>query len=112
MMRDSIARGDSILEADVAFHPAISTAAQNELLHNAAQLLRNLLRQWIYFNLALPGVSAIALKHHQGVYRAILQQKPAFARRAMRKHLSETMALAKHSIKREAQGKTPLPSRR
>jgi GntR family transcriptional repressor for pyruvate dehydrogenase complex len=36
MMRDSIARGDSILEADVAFHLAISTAAQNDVLHNAA----------------------------------------------------------------------------
>jgi GntR family transcriptional regulator, transcriptional repressor for pyruvate dehydrogenase complex len=112
MMRDSIARGDSILEADVAFHVAISSAAQNDVLHNAAQLLRNLLRQWIYFNLALPGVSAIALKHHHTVYRAILQRKPAMARRAMRMHLSETMALVKHSIKHKGQGKAGVLSKR
>ena len=112
MMRDSIARGDSILEADVAFHVAISSAAQNDVLHNAAQLLRNLLRQWIYFNLALPGVSAIALKHHHTVYRAILQRKPAMARRAMRMHLSETMALVKHSIKHRVQGKVGVLSRK
>jgi GntR family transcriptional repressor for pyruvate dehydrogenase complex len=112
MMRDSIARGDSILEADVAFHLAISSAAQNDVLHNAAQLLRNLLRQWIYFNLALPGVSAIALKHHHTVYRAILQRKPAMARRAMRTHLSETMALVKHSIKHKVQGKVGIISKR
>jgi GntR family transcriptional repressor for pyruvate dehydrogenase complex len=105
MMRDSMAKGDSILEADIAFHMAISVAARNELLHNAVQLLRNLLRQWIFFNLGLPGVPAIALKHHQTIYRAILQGKPAAARRAMRNHLEETTALVKRAIKREADGK-------
>jgi DNA-binding GntR family transcriptional regulator len=52
------------------------------------------------------------LKHHHTVYRAILQRKPAMARRAMRTHLSETMALVKHSIKHEVQGKVGAISKR
>jgi GntR family transcriptional regulator, transcriptional repressor for pyruvate dehydrogenase complex len=112
MMRDSMARGDSILEADVAFHMAISAAAQNEVLHNAVQLLRNLLRQWIYFNLALPGVPDIALKHHHTIYRAILLRKPAAARSAMRKHLEETTTLVKRAIKQKVDGKAGVSSRR
>jgi GntR family transcriptional regulator, transcriptional repressor for pyruvate dehydrogenase complex len=99
MMRDSIAKGDPILEADVAFHLAISSAAKNEVLQNAAQLLRNLLRQWIQFNLLLPGVPSIAVKHHHAIYRAISQHKPAAARSVMRRHLEETSALVKRAIK-------------
>src|ERR1019366_7812006 len=44
-MRDAIARDDSIITADMAFHLAISSAAQNGVLRNAVQLLRNLMRQ-------------------------------------------------------------------
>jgi GntR family transcriptional repressor for pyruvate dehydrogenase complex len=113
MMRDSIAKGDSILEADVAFHLAISAAADNDVLQNAAQLLRNLLRQWIYFNLHLPGVPSVALKHHQAIYRAILNRKPATARSTMRRHLEETSALVRRAIKQsKTEGKTTASSRK
>jgi GntR family transcriptional repressor for pyruvate dehydrogenase complex len=113
MMRDSIARGDSILEADVAFHLAISAAAENEVLRNAAQLLRNLMRQWIYFNLHLPGVPSAALKHHQEIYRAILNGKSATARSTMRRHLEETSALVRRAIKQnKTEPKTTTSSRK
>jgi GntR family transcriptional regulator, transcriptional repressor for pyruvate dehydrogenase complex len=93
MMRDSIARGDSILEADMAFHMAICNAARNEVLQNAVQLLRNLMRQWIYYKLLIPDVAPTVLKRHLAIYRAISSRKPTTARSEMRRHLQETIRL-------------------
>src|SRR5271170_8020156 len=92
-MRDSIARGDSILEADMSFHIAICQAARNEVLRNAVQLLRNLMRQWIYYKLLIPNVATLVLKRHVAIYRAISRRKPSSARSEMRHHLEETMRL-------------------
>jgi GntR family transcriptional repressor for pyruvate dehydrogenase complex len=98
MMRDSIARGDSILEADMAFHIAVSTAAQNGVLLNAVQLLRNLMRQWIHYKLLIPDIPEVVLKRHIAIYKAIAARKPAAARTAMRVHLEETMTLVTHVV--------------
>lgn len=93
LMRDSIARGDSILDADMAFHMAVSAAAQNGVLTNAVHLLRNLMRQWIYYKLLIPDIPEIVLKRHVAIYRAISAGKPNAARTAMRSHLEETTEL-------------------
>ncbi len=98
LMRDSIARGDSILEADMAFHMAVSAAARNGVMRNAVQLLRNLLRQWISYKLLIPEVPQAVLKHHTAIYRAIAARKPNAARNAMRLHLEETMNLVTHVV--------------
>lgn len=93
LMRDSIARGDSILEADMAFHLAVSAAAHNSVLRNAVHLLRNLMRQWIYYKLLIPDIPEAVLKRHVAIYRAIAGRKPNAARSAMRFHLEETVKL-------------------
>src|SRR6201996_9538034 len=90
-MRDSIARGESILDADMAFHMAVSTAAQNEVLVNAVQLLRNLMRQSLQYKLMIPNIAESVLKSHTAIHRAISSRKPAAARTAMRHHLEETV---------------------
>jgi GntR family transcriptional repressor for pyruvate dehydrogenase complex len=104
-MRDAIAAGASILEADMSFHLAVATAAHNEVLRNAVQLLRNITRQWLKYKVQMPNVAASVLKRHEAVYRAIAAGKPNAARLAMRKHLEETQQLviqvvAKHSTSR------------
>jgi GntR family transcriptional repressor for pyruvate dehydrogenase complex len=105
-MRDSIARGDSILDADMSFHMAVATAAQNEVLRNSVQLLRNLMRQWIQYKLLMPDVSSTVLNRHVAVYKAILHHKPAAARMAMRRHLEETMKLVTQVVEqRQLQAK-------
>jgi GntR family transcriptional regulator, transcriptional repressor for pyruvate dehydrogenase complex len=101
-MRDSIARGDSILEADMSFHMAICHAAQNEVLRNAVQLLRNLMRQWIYYKLLIPDVAPTVLKRHMAIYRAISRRKPSSARAEMRRHLEETMKLVTQVVEQRA----------
>jgi GntR family transcriptional regulator, transcriptional repressor for pyruvate dehydrogenase complex len=102
LMRDSIARGDSILDADMAFHLAVSAAAQNEVLRNAVRLLRNLMRQWIYYKLLMPDVAPTVLMRHVAIYRAISARKPSAARKAMRRHLEETVKLVTHVIEQRA----------
>lgn len=99
LMRDSIARDESILEADMAFHLAVSTAAQNEVLRNAVQLLRNLMRQGIYYKLLIPNISEAILKGHVAIYGAIARRSPVAARRAMRRHLVETTTLVTRLMK-------------
>jgi GntR family transcriptional repressor for pyruvate dehydrogenase complex len=106
-MRDSIARGDSILDADMSFHIAVATAAHNEVLRNSVQLLRNLMRQWIQYKLLMPDVSSTVLNRHVVIFRAISNHKPAAARMAMRRHLEETMKLVNQVMEqRERQAKT------
>jgi GntR family transcriptional repressor for pyruvate dehydrogenase complex len=97
-MRDSVARGDSILEADMAFHLAVSAAAQNGMLRNAVQLLRNLMRQWLLYKLLIPQVPQSVLKCHVTIYRAIAGRKVNAARSAMRAHLEETIKLVTHIV--------------
>jgi len=100
LMRDSVARGDSILEADMAFHMAVSTAAKNSVMRNAVQLLRNLLRQWIQYKLLIPDIPQTVLKRHVTIYRAIAARKPNAARNAMRLHLEETTKLLTRVVER------------
>lgn len=100
LMRDSITRDESIIEADMAFHVAVSTAAQNELLRNAVQLLRNLTRQGIYHKLLIPDMARLSLKGHVAIYTAIQKRSPLAARRAMRAHLSETMNVLARLMRR------------
>src|ERR1035437_7299774 len=100
LMRDNIARNETILEADMAFHLAVSTAAQNELLRNAVQLLRNLMRQGIYHKLLIPDIERSILKGHVAIYSAIARRSPLAAKRAMRRHLEETMTIVTRLMKR------------
>jgi GntR family transcriptional repressor for pyruvate dehydrogenase complex len=104
-MREAIAAGASVLEADMSFHLAIAAAAHNEVLRNAVQLLRNITRQWLKYKVQMPNVAGSVLKRHEAVYRAIASRKPKAARLAMRKHLEETQQLViqvveKHSTSR------------
>lgn len=104
-MRDSIARADSTLEADMAFHLAVSSAAQNGVLTNAVRLLRNLMRQWINYKLLIPDVPEIVLKRHVAIYRAIAARKPNAARNAMRFHLEETTGLVTRVVEQRKKGR-------
>ncbi|MEO6802226.1 MAG: FadR/GntR family transcriptional regulator [Granulicella sp.] len=97
-MGDCIARNESILDADMAFHMAIAEAAGNPLLSNSLQMLRNLMRQGIQFKLLLPGVSPAILKDHLAIYQAIKKRNVAAARKAMRHHLLETMKMVTYAI--------------
>ena len=112
MMRASIAADASILDADMAFHLAVAAAAHNEVLRNAVQLLRNLMRRWIYLKLLIPDVPSKVLKRHDTIYQAIRKRDGDAARAAMWKHLEETVTLVTQVMEqREKGGRKPRRAR-
>lgn len=101
-MRESVARKESMLEADMAFHLAIAEAAHNEVLLNAVQLLRNLMKQWLVLKLMIPQVPANVLEQHEIIFRAIQSRDPEAARNAMHTHLQTTAHLLEQVVERSA----------
>ena len=101
-MRDCIAAGSPILDADMSFHLAVAAAARNEVLQNAVQLLRNITRQWLFYKVQLPNVAFSVLKRHETIYRAIVAHKPNAARSAMRRHLDETLHLVMEVVEKHS----------
>jgi GntR family transcriptional repressor for pyruvate dehydrogenase complex len=108
-MRDSIDGGQPIIESDMAFHLAVAQAAHNEVLRNAVQLLRNLLKRWLVLKLMIPQVPASVLQQHEAIYRAIKQRNAAKARSAMWDHLEETAQLVTRVV--EERSKTARQSK-
>jgi GntR family transcriptional repressor for pyruvate dehydrogenase complex len=74
-------------EADINFHLAVGQAAHNRILHNALQLIRNLMQQWIGETLTRPGVATEALDQHKQIFLAVAKRNPERAKAAMRHHL-------------------------
>jgi GntR family transcriptional repressor for pyruvate dehydrogenase complex len=105
LLQDSIARDEPILEADMAFHLAIARASHNNPLANAVQLLRNLMRHWLFYKVLIPEVAPRIFKRHLAIYRAIAQRKPIAARRQMRLHLEEATTLVEGVIRQRKQEK-------
>jgi GntR family transcriptional repressor for pyruvate dehydrogenase complex len=99
-MSKNIAANEPVLESDMAFHLAVAEAAHNEVLANAAQLLRNLMKYWIQLKLLIRNVPSAALERHQAIYRAIRNRDPESARSLMRDHLDETSELVTQVIAR------------
>ena len=113
LMRDCIVEGKSILDADMRFHLAVSTAAHNQLLKNAVQLLRNMMMQWIHFKLQIPNVPSKVLNCHEAVYQAIRDRDVQRSRLTMRKHLEETISLVRHLVRQQQEDHSnppPAPS--
>lgn len=98
-MREAIESGASTIDPDMNFHLAVSTAAHNGVLKNAVQLLRNLMRQWIYLKLLLPDVPTRVLNQHEVIYKAIRDRDVKAARNAMNKHLYDTVKLVTQVMK-------------
>src|SRR3984957_12643936 len=89
----------------MAFHLAIERASHNNVLAKSGQLLRNLMRQWLFYKVALPGMSLQVLKRHLAIFRAISQHKPLAARREMRMHLEEAAVVVTKVIRDRTLGK-------
>jgi len=66
-MQDAIARGQPILDADMSFLLAISRTAHNSVLANSIQLLRNMMRQWLYYKVLMPETVPRVLKPHVAI---------------------------------------------
>jgi GntR family transcriptional repressor for pyruvate dehydrogenase complex len=92
-MQHHIAGHEAVVESDMAFHVAVGEAAHNEVLANAAQLLRNVLKYWIHLKLMIGRVPAQALERHREIYEAICNRDIQASRELMQEHLDETSVL-------------------
>jgi GntR family transcriptional repressor for pyruvate dehydrogenase complex len=92
-MQHDIAGHEAVVESDMAFHVAVGEAAHNEVLANAAQLLRNVLKYWIHLKLMMGRVPAQALERHREIYKAICNRDVLASRALMQEHLDETSVL-------------------
>ncbi len=90
LMRSETTKGRSIFEADMKFHLVIASAAHNEVLSHAVQLLRNMLRHWIYLKLQLPEVPGQVIQEHVAIFEAIRNRDSVAARASMLHHLEQT----------------------
>jgi GntR family transcriptional regulator, transcriptional repressor for pyruvate dehydrogenase complex len=77
------------LEADMKFHLAVARAAHNEILRNSVQLLRNLMKHWLFLKLQVPRAATMVLQQHEAIYTAIRYRDAALARSYMSDHLSQ-----------------------
>jgi GntR family transcriptional regulator, transcriptional repressor for pyruvate dehydrogenase complex len=105
-MRECIAKGESPIEADMRFHLAVARAAHNEVMRNAVQLLRNLLRQWLLLKLLIPQVPGKVLQQHDAVFRAIKARDREAARAAMARHLEKTAQLVTEVVRGKQKAET------
>jgi GntR family transcriptional repressor for pyruvate dehydrogenase complex len=92
-MSECILARESVLEADLAFHFTVAKAAHNEVLANAAQLLRNVMKYWIHLKLMMGHVPERALARHREIYEAICDRDIDLSRALMHDHLDETTKL-------------------
>jgi GntR family transcriptional repressor for pyruvate dehydrogenase complex len=92
-MEQHIAGSETVLESDMAFHLYVGQAAHNEVLANAAQLLRNVLKYWIHLKLMIGRIPAQALERHREIYQAIRSRDVHASRALMQEHLDETTVL-------------------
>jgi GntR family transcriptional repressor for pyruvate dehydrogenase complex len=93
VMAEKIVLGESVLDADMAFHLAVARAAHNEVLANAAQLIRSVMKYWIHLKLMMRDVPEMAIVRHKAIFAAIRTRNPESARRLMQDHLNETASL-------------------
>jgi GntR family transcriptional regulator, transcriptional repressor for pyruvate dehydrogenase complex len=98
LMRQSGSAGGTMMEIDMRFHLAIAAAAHNAVLQNAVQLLRNLMRRWIYLKLLIPNVPEKVLAQHVDIYEAIRRRDAEGARKAMLLHLEDTARLVSQVV--------------
>jgi GntR family transcriptional repressor for pyruvate dehydrogenase complex len=94
---------DRFLQEDLAFHLAIASASQNQMLHHLLQLTRQHLQAWITRSLENPPTSSdararLSLRQHQDIHASIEARDPEAAASAMRRHLLSS-----------SQGLTDLP---
>lgn len=78
---------DEFIEADLAFHARLASAADNAPLAQIMSRIRSLHAVWIGRVRHLPGWAAPTCAEHELVLEAVTRGEPAAAREAMRRHM-------------------------
>lgn len=83
-----IARGDTGVEADTAFHSLLTQSTKNKVFLRLNEAIVDSLRETRERSLQIHGRPARSLAGHREILKAIRAKDPAGAKRAMLQHLS------------------------
>jgi GntR family transcriptional repressor for pyruvate dehydrogenase complex len=83
-----IARGDSGVEADTAFHSLLTQSTKNKVFLRLNDAIVDSLRETRERSLQIHGRPARSLAGHREILKAVRTKDPAGAKRAMLQHLS------------------------
>ena len=94
VMREHHAQGDirAESEADFEFHQAIVEASHNMLMLHTMRSCYKLLSEGLFYSrihlYEWPGVQDALLEQHEALYKAIMEGKPAEAKKAAQNHMT------------------------
>lgn len=88
----------SFADADVAFHLALATAADNSVLEDILRSISSLLRVWIRRAVEQAGQTRTSIAEHAAVLAAIESHSPDLAADAMAAHMDAAAARLRDSL--------------
>lgn len=86
-MRAAASDTEAYLNADVSFHLTIASAARNDILYYALEMLQHVVRAWIRRILRRASGEPVSLDEHVAVYDALERHDADAARRSMKEHI-------------------------
>ncbi len=92
LMRGKPGEVEGYVEAEVAFHEALTKAAYNPVMNLITRSVGELLRHSRRVSFRGPEGVKVAMAAHEAIYQAVAAREPQAARQAMRRHLDETAA--------------------
>lgn len=101
---------EGYVDADLAFHDALTRAAYNIVMNLITRSVGELLRHSRRVSFRGPDRVKEAVSAHEAIYQAVAARDPQAAREAMRRHLDETAADLRAALG-EAAMQSPPPRR-
>jgi DNA-binding FadR family transcriptional regulator len=97
-MRESVQDVSAYVDADVAFHLQVASAAKNSVLSGILHSVRELLHVWVERTSRDQASAERSLEEHAGVYAAIARRDPTAAQHAMQAHMASASDRLRKSL--------------
>ena len=91
------------ITSDVAFHAALARATQNELFVIILDSLVEIMIEVRLLTLRVPGITRLALSHHERIHEAVAAGDPDAARAAMDAHMDQATEALRQAVGSEAE---------
>lgn len=101
-MKDAGNNSARFVEADIAFHLQVATAARNTVLRDVLASMQSLLRVWIRRVIEDAGDTEYSYRRHQAIFEAIERGNAAAAAAAMAEHMESANARLRKTLERDA----------
>lgn len=92
------------IKSDVAFHAALARATHNELFSIVLNSLVEIMIEVRLLTLRIPGITSVALSHHERIFEAVGAGDAAAAREAMDAHMDQATEMLREAVVGEEEG--------